>query len=82
MSFYDYERSRAIEALDEPFAALVMAAMQKADDKNLEKLKAGFPEIFRELQYRYRCPGGLLPAERKPAESDTEYNARTNYGTF
>jgi hypothetical protein len=37
-----------------------MAAMRKADDTNLEKLKSVFPETLAELRARYNAPGGAL----------------------
>lgn len=63
MSLYDYERSRAIAANDEPFYALVMAAMRQADTINLSKLQTAFPEVWMELSARYNAPGGLLAGD-------------------
>lgn len=63
MSRHDYERSGAIAASGEPFAALVMAAMRRADSANYERLKGAFPEIERELRERYHAPGGRIGAE-------------------
>jgi hypothetical protein len=56
MSEYDYLCSRAIAARDEPFYALIMAAMRKADTDNLEKLKAAWPETWDELRVFYNTP--------------------------
>jgi hypothetical protein len=63
MSKHDYDRSRHIEIRDEPFYALIMAAMRKADDVNLLKLRNEWPEIWKELFARYHAPNGLLPGE-------------------
>jgi len=63
MSLYDYERSKAISAQNEPFYALIMATMRQADTDNLAKLKNAFPEIWEELAIRYNRPAGLLPEE-------------------
>ena len=61
MSLYDYQRSQKIT--NEPFYALIMAAMRQADDLNLETLKDGFPDIYKELEARYNAPDGVLPGE-------------------
>jgi hypothetical protein len=65
MSHYDYECSKEILSDDPPFYALIMAAMRKADNHNLARLRDVFPGIWDELQQRYNAPGGLLPAEAK-----------------
>ena len=59
MSLYAYEHSARIAAV-EPFDALIMAAMRRADTENFRKLKAAFPELADELERRYRAPGGAL----------------------
>lgn len=64
MSRFDYEASKKIMLEDPPFDALIMAAMRKADSKNVRGLKAIFPYIWDELQERYYAPGGYLPNER------------------
>ena len=63
MSHYDYEKSKAIYARDEPFYALIMAAIRKADSDNLLRLQKAFWSIFEELQERYNLPGGYYPGE-------------------
>lgn len=60
MSYMDYKMSKAIVLQQYPFAAILMAAARKADTRNLEKLKAAFPEIVTELQERYNAKGGVL----------------------
>lgn len=65
MSLYDYKESQRIAAQDYPFAALIMAAMRKADTDNADALKAAFPDMWDDLQLRYSAPGGLLPGERR-----------------
>ncbi|MBN1422404.1 MAG: hypothetical protein JXP34_26750 [Planctomycetes bacterium] len=65
MSLYDYRISREISKHDPPFAALIMAAMRKADSRNVELLRAAWPAIWQELYERYHAPGGLLPGEEK-----------------
>ena len=64
MSLYDYRESQAIHAQGYCFYALLMTLMRQADDKNTEKLKAMWPEVYAELKTRYHAPGGLLPEER------------------
>ncbi len=63
MSAYDYHASHQISATDPPFYALIMAAMRKADTANLAKLRAAFPDTYREVEARYHAPGGLLPED-------------------
>ncbi|HAM34571.1 MAG TPA: hypothetical protein DEB40_03330 [Elusimicrobia bacterium] len=63
MSLYDYKLSKKIWAEDHPFYAVLMAAMRGADNDNIAKLKAAFPETFAELRARYEAPGGILPEE-------------------
>jgi hypothetical protein len=63
-SYYDYKRGQEISMRDEPFYALIQAAMRKADDINLEMLRGCWPEVWKDLERRYRAPGGILDAER------------------
>ena len=60
MSLYDYRAAMKIAQEDDPFYALIMAAMLKADTTNIEKLRLLFPETWRELDARYHAPGGAL----------------------
>jgi len=70
MSHYDYVVSREISKTDPPFASLIMSAMRKADDANLEMLAGCWPEIWEELKVRYNAPGGYLPEEHSEAPED------------
>lgn len=63
MSHYDYRRSIQIAIRNEPFYALIMAAMRQADTKNLERLQEAFPGVYHELTGRIEAPGGVLPGE-------------------
>jgi len=63
MSRYDYLKSKEIDTGQYPFYALIMAAMRKADSFNLEILKDGFPEVYKELCERYNKPYGYLESE-------------------
>ena len=63
MSVNNYHVSRKIEAQMYPFYALIMAAMRKADSRNLSLLKGAWPDIYAELNYRYWSGGGLMPGE-------------------
>jgi len=63
MSYYDYKMSLELSIKDPPFAALIMAAMRKADTDNTYKLKSMWPEIYHELEKRYHTPGGLIDGE-------------------
>jgi len=55
-----YQQSITLAEDDPSFYALIMAAMRKADDTNLEKLKTAFPDVYIELVQRYNAPGGCL----------------------
>lgn len=69
MSLYDYQRSKVLAAHDEPFYALIMAAMRKADDANAKLLSAAWPGVWNELWRRYGAPGGRIGNECEPIES-------------
>jgi hypothetical protein len=64
MSYVDYRVSQQMAAIDYPFYAIIMAAMRKADNHNLARLKVAFPETWKELDIRYNTPGGIVPGER------------------
>jgi hypothetical protein len=64
MSYYDYSKSRELLLDDPPYAALIMAAMRKADTTNVAILQEAYPQIWHELQERYNALGGLLTGER------------------
>jgi len=77
MSHYDYARSIqiAIAIQNEPFAALIMAAMRQADTRNAERLMHAFPEIWDELWERVEAPDGVLPGEpayRRPYREEEQ----------
>lgn len=63
MSLHDYQAAIEMFKKDEPFYALIMAAMLKADSDNCFKLERLFPETWRELRARYNAPGGRLEGE-------------------
>lgn len=60
MSLHDYRVSQRLATDDYSFAALIMAAMRRADSGNAQVLKRAFPEIWDELVSRYLAPGGVL----------------------
>jgi len=62
---YCYREGREIAGKDHGFYALIQAAMRKADDLNLRKLRTAWPELYDELKVRYNAPGGILPGEEK-----------------
>lgn len=66
LNLFDYRLSAEIAMRDEPVAALIAAAMRRADTDNMEKLAQAFPEIACDLQDRYNAPGGTLPGETRP----------------
>jgi hypothetical protein len=64
MSYDDYIIGRKLLLLEDlPFYALIQAAMRKADSANAMKLWRAFPEVWEELNQRYKAPGGRLPGD-------------------
>jgi hypothetical protein len=63
MSLFDYQCSKSISARDEPFYALVMALIRKADHLNIAKLERAWPDVYDEFQLRYNAPEGRLPTD-------------------
>lgn len=70
MTYHEYFISKKIEQHDFPFYALIMAAMRKADDVNITKLKLMWPDVHEELYRRYHAPGGFLEGEKKKEEGE------------
>ena len=62
-----YKASMHIAAEGYSFYALLMAAMRGADTDNARKLKDAFPDVWSELQARYKAPGGFLNATEERA---------------
>lgn len=69
MSIEDYNSGMALELLCQrkniPFYGVIQCAMRKADSDNLKKLKRAFPEVWKDLQARYKVPMGILPGDKK-----------------
>ena len=61
MSRYDYDQSKRLT--EQPFYALIMAAMRKADTDNETMLRSCWPGAWRELRDRYWAPGGIVPGD-------------------
>lgn len=72
MGYFDYKQGQEIAVLGYSFNAVIQAAMRQADTDNLEKLKAGFPAVYRDLFDRYNAPGGLLEGEHLAKVFDLE----------
>jgi len=66
MTLYDYRISRELGKRDPPFAALIMAALRKADTENAAKLRSAWPAVCDETQARLRSPGGVLASDANP----------------
>jgi len=54
MSWFDYKSSQNIAAQNASFYAIIMAAMRQADTDNAALLRAAWPEVWEELQKRYK----------------------------
>lgn len=65
MSLHGYEAALELRRVDTSFGALIMAAMFKADDVNLPRLKAAWPDAWEELEARHNAPGGFLVGEQE-----------------
>lgn len=76
MSLHEYQRSKAIA--DEPFYALIMAAIRAADTFNAERLREAFPDTHEEMLLRYNAPQGLLPGESNDGWTRREDGALLN----
>ena len=63
MSLHSYQRAMEMSAQDEPFYALIMAAMVRADSDNIEMLKSCWPDTWAELDASYHASGGILEGE-------------------
>jgi len=70
MSLYDYEISKQLSKDDPPFAAIIMAALRKADSNNFMLLEAAWPEITAEMKARYNAPEGRLEGDPPPPEPE------------
>jgi hypothetical protein len=65
-----YHMSRKLERLDMPFAALIFAAIRKADSDNLASLEMAFPELVREMRERYNAPAGVIAEDQIEAVNE------------
>jgi len=61
LNIIDYRIGQKLQTL--PFAALISAAMRKADSENADVLRAQFREIWDDLQARYNAGGGYLECD-------------------
>ena len=59
--YSDYDKTLGIEGtVAMTFAAIIMAAIRRADTDNLGKLVRAFPEIASDAFMRYFAPGGCI----------------------
>lgn len=63
LGLHAYLKSQELDREDYPFYALIATAMRRADSHNIEILKAGWPEVWQELNDRYNAPGGRLESD-------------------
>lgn len=78
MTLEEYRAS--IMLSDNPFYALIMAAMRRADTDNLEKLKSAWPEVWSELQQRYKGPGGCITEQEYRHEFEGNFDNKEKDG--
>ena len=79
MTYHEYQRSRVMADQDEPFYALIMAAMRRADTVNQVKLQAAWPVVWEELEARYWAPGGLLDTDPEARQNPPEKMSEDEY---
>jgi hypothetical protein len=63
LDWYDYQATTRLFRADEPFYALVGAAMMRADTGNAARLREAFPGVWADLQARYDAPGAILETD-------------------
>jgi hypothetical protein len=73
--------SKRLAAEDPPFAALIMAALRKADSHNAELLRRAYPEVCAEMQLRYDATGGKLPGDVEPGDAEHRWVASSTVDT-
>jgi hypothetical protein len=61
----DYQDSKKLNATDHSLASLIFAAIQKADNFNLNRFRMVFPEYYDEFMARYQAPGGAINESEK-----------------
>ena len=64
MSLHDYQVASRLDAEGVPCAALILAAIRRADPTTRARLCRAFPEMRDELEKRAKEPDGRLPSER------------------
>ena len=52
IGLHSYHKALRLHRKDEPFYALIMAAMLKADSDNIAKLREAWPHVYEELNRR------------------------------
>ena len=77
MSLYDLYKSREILDSDPSFAALIMAALEKARNENLGTLKVAFPEVADEFKKRRSTSLGLLDGDKIRISIETKTGIAT-----
>jgi len=77
IDWFDYQDARLWEVRlrygrdgDPSFDTLLVALINKADDQNLRRIRAGFPAEVAEVQQRNGLPGGLLPSDPDVARDE------------
>jgi len=64
IGLHSYHKALRLHRRDEPFYALIMAAMLKADSDNIAKLREAWPHVHEELDRRYNARRlGVLPED-------------------
>ena len=72
MSHPDFMIAQNLIRNETPFAALIMAAMQRAVTHNLKTLIHAWPELSMEFLARHDAPGGYLEGELEAMQETKE----------
>lgn len=68
LDVHAFRLGMGIARQDPPFAALILAALYRADSTNARIIRAVFPTIAATGQARYDAPGGVLHGEQSADE--------------
>ena len=84
MTHRDFKIAQNLIRNETPFAALIMAAMERADDENRKKdlsiLIGAWPVMALEYVGRSQAPGGYLDGELEAMQAERPRDEETKEG--
>lgn len=80
MGLIDYLNGMYLAYREHNFRALLIAAILRADNSNLQRLESAFPELVQETKKRIQSPGGAISHHEKEYLEDQSriQGSRTN----